>query len=303
MVNYSPRLSASLIATLGTEPQVVSSTVDLLINKGISLSEVFIVHTTSNNSFLANAINRIREDFENSIRADEISLHMVPLVDEMGQPLSDVETPRAARCVFKAIYQLIRRIKNEGNVVHLSIAGGRKTLALYAMVAAQLLFDENDRLWYLFSSGDFLSSKRLHPTPEDEASLVPIPVILWSRISPLVSDLREIDDPFEAIKQVETLRLMEKREIARSFIYGSLTPAERRVVEILVRDGLSDSEIGERLVLSPRTVEQHLRSAYVKAADHWEMENVNRAQLVTLLQYFFITQLRENPQDKNENEP
>lgn len=215
----------------------------------------------------------------------------------------DVETPQAARCAFTALYQIIRSVKRDGKIVHLSIAGGRKTLALYGMVAAQLLFDEADCLWYLFSSGDFLASKRLHPASEDVVTLVPIPVILWSKVSPFVSDLREVKDPFEAVKQVEELQLIEKRDYARSFIYGSLTPAERRVVEILVRDGLSDSEIGERLVLSPRTVEQHLRSAYAKAADHWEMENVNRAQLVTLLQYFFITQLRENPQDKSGIEP
>ncbi len=298
MVNYSPRISASFIATLGTEPQVVSSAVDLLINKGILLSEVIVLHTTSNNSLMINAIDRLKEDFSNSTYPDGLALRMVSLTDELGHPLSDVETPQAARSAFKTLYQLIRSVKKGGNVVHLSIAGGRKTLALYGMVAAQLLFDENDHLWYLFSSGDFLSSKRLHPTPKDDVSLVPVPVILWSEVSPLAADLREIEDPFEAIKQIEELQLTEKRDNARSFMYGSLTPAERKVVEILVRDGLSDVDIANRLVLSSRTVEQHLRSAYSKAAAHWEMENVSRAQLVTLLQYFVITQIRENPQDK-----
>ncbi len=222
---------------------------------------------------------------------------MVPLVDDLGHPLSDVETPQAAQSAFKALYQLIRSVKKRGNVIHLSIAGGRKTLALYAMVAAQLLFDENDRLWYLFSSGDYLASKRLHPSPNDDVSLVPIPVILWSKVSPMAAQLREVDDPFEAIQRIEDLRLQEKLENAREFINGSLTQAEKRVVEILVRDGLSDVEIAERLFLSPRTVEQHLRSAYLKAAAHWGLKNVNRAQLVALLQYFFITRLGENTQD------
>ena len=299
MVDYSPRLSASFIATLGTEPQVVSAALDLLINQGVLLSEIIVIHTTSSNPLISNAIKCLREDFSKSNYPGKFAFRMVPLVDDLGHPLSDVETPQAAQSAFKALYQLIRSIKKSGNVVHLSIAGGRKTLALYGMVAAQLLFDETDHLWYLFSSGDFLASKRLHPTSNDDVTLVPIPIILWSEVSPLAADLREIDDPFEAIKQVENLQLIEKRDNARSFIYGSLTPAERRAVEILVRDGLSDVEIADRLFLSPRTVEQHLRSAYSKAAAHWEMENVSRAQLVTLLQYFFITQLRENPQDKN----
>lgn len=297
MVKYSPRISASFIATLGAEPQVVSAALDLLINQGVLLSELIVIHTTSSNPLISNAINRLKEDFSNSEYSRKLALHMVPLVDDLGHPLSDVETPQAAQSAFKALYQLIRSVKKRGNVIHLSIAGGRKTLALYAMVAAQLLFDENDRLWYLFSSGDYLASKRLHPSPNDDVSLVPIPVILWSKVSPMAAQLREVDDPFEAIQRIEDLRLQEKLENAREFINGSLTQAEKRVVEILVRDGLSDVEIAERLFLSPRTVEQHLRSAYLKAAAHWGLKNVNRAQLVALLQYFFITRLGENTQD------
>ncbi len=170
-------------------------------------------------------------------------------------------------------------------------------MALYGLAAAQLLFDENDRLWHLFSAGDYLASKRLHPQPEDEAVLVPVPIILWNQFSPLASELIAIEDPYEALARVEALKLQEKRDSARTFILGSLTPAEQRVVEILVKEGLSDQEIAERLSLSPRTVEQHLRSAYSKAADHWETVDVNRAQLVGLLQYYYVTQLRENPDD------
>jgi DNA-binding CsgD family transcriptional regulator len=56
---------------------------------------------------------------------------------------------------------------------------------------------------------------------------------------------------------------------------------------LLVRDGLSQNEIAEHLSLSPRTVEQHLRSAYRKAADHWQLESMNQTQLVRLLMPFW----------------
>jgi DNA-binding CsgD family transcriptional regulator len=44
---------------------------------------------------------------------------------------------------------------------------------------------------------------------------------------------------------------------------GELTPQERQIA-LLVRDGLSNPEVGAHLFLSPRTVEWHLRKIFAK---------------------------------------
>jgi DNA-binding NarL/FixJ family response regulator len=44
---------------------------------------------------------------------------------------------------------------------------------------------------------------------------------------------------------------------------GELTPAERRVAE-LAADGLSNKEIARDLVVTVRTVEEHLKNVYAK---------------------------------------
>jgi DNA-binding NarL/FixJ family response regulator len=42
-----------------------------------------------------------------------------------------------------------------------------------------------------------------------------------------------------------------------------LTPQQRQIA-LLVREGLSNPEVGSRLFLSPRTVEWHLRKIFLK---------------------------------------
>ena len=54
-----------------------------------------------------------------------------------------------------------------------------------------------------------------------------------------------------------------RKRTAEASAHGELTEQERQVA-LLVRDGFSNPEIGTRLVLSPRTVEWHLRKIFVK---------------------------------------
>jgi len=280
---------AVLIATLGSEPQVVTAAFDLLQARYLSLRQVIVLHTTAPGAVAA-AVETLRR----AAPTLPVPLTLLPITDQ-GQPLIDVETPQASQAALRALYQQLRQAKMQGWQVHLLIAGGRKTLAIFGMVAAQMLFDEEDRLWHLFSSGEFLASRRLHPGPGDEVHLVEIPVIRWSQLSPVFGELAQIDDPFLALERIRGLQIHEKIAHARAFVEGRLSAAERRVVQALVEEGLSDQEIGERLALSPRTVERHLRSSYSKAAEHWGAAAFTRAGLVAVLQLYYSFQIGGKP--------
>lgn len=286
---------AILIATLGTEPQVVTAALDLLLAQGEAISEAWVLHTSSLLPALTQAVHSLRQAFEQPPYADHITLNLVSLLDEDGHALQDVETHQDARAAFRVLYRQVREAKLGDYRVHLLVAGGRKTLAVFGMATAQMLFDEEDRLWHLYSAGEFLHSRRLHPQPDDQVHLIPIPLIRWSQVTPLLTDLSHLEDPYQAVARVQQLQLAHKIEQARSLVLGALTPAERLVVKLLVREGLGDSEIAERLSLSPRTVEQHLRSAYQKAAHHWELADVNRAQLIALLNFYYSLENTGNP--------
>lgn len=283
-------MRSTLIATLGSEPQVVTLALDLLRARGESVGSVSVLHTARVNPPTDAALARIEAEFA----PENAALRLVELATAAG-PLADVDSEAGMRAAFRELYGLVRRAKLAGGKVHLLIAGGRKTMALYGMAAAQLLFDDADRLWYLVSTGRLLAEKRMRLVPGDECRLVAIPVIQWRAVSPVLTALREVENPFEAVERVQRLRLSEQLEDARAFVLGALTGAERRVVELLVREGLPDAGIAERLSVTPRTVGTHLEHVYAKARARWDLETVNRSQLVGLLSYYYT--LTENRED------
>ena len=292
----------TLIATLGSEPQVVTVALDLLIAKGEPVQKVAVIHSTPKiPGPILEALRILGETFSKEQKYKNISFHPIPILDGQGRPLADIADPNEVQFAFQTLYKVIRESKLAGDQIHLCIAGGRKTLAVFGMAAAQLLFDEEDHLWHLYSAGDFLASRRLHPRPNDQVHLIPIPVMLWSQVSPVLSDMSLVEDPWEFVEMARRRQIKSRIEQARIFVLGSLTTAEQRVVRLLVYEGLSDSDIAERLTLSPRTVEQHLRAAYRKAANYWELPEVTRTHLIALLNLYFSLELRENPHDKQKN--
>lgn len=279
--------ASTLIATLGSEPQVVTATLDLLLQRGEPILETVVVHTTPTQLPMHQVLLTLNQAFAQPPYATQVRLTCVSLRDGAGELLEDILSAEHAQVLFNTLYAQVLHAKQRGRRVHLSIAGGRKTMAIYGMLAAQLLFDEQDCLWHLYSSGDFLQSKRLHPQADDQVALVEVPVLSWEVVSPAFTELSRVEDAFQVVERFRRLRLQEKLERCRSFVLGALTPAEQRVVSLLVCHGLSDQELAEKLHISPRTVETHLRSAYLKAANHWALESVSRTQLIALLNWYY----------------
>ncbi len=282
-----------LIATLGSKAQIVTLTLDLLQQQNDLPGEVVVVHTWRDRFETAQALARLQADLP--LTYPRLTYRTLELCGESG-PLRDVTAPQEVACAFRALYAEVRAAKLADRVVHMQIAGGRRTLTVFGMATAQLLFDEGDRLWHLSSQPELEASGRLHAGPGEWARLIPIPVVLWGRLSPVFEQLSTVADPFEATERLRQYRLRERWDAARTFVLGSLSGAEQRVAELLAREGLTDAEIAVRLSLSPRTVERHLGEIYLKAAAHWDLSSVNRAQLITLVHlYYSMTPALQTP--------
>lgn len=279
-----PEPACTLIVPLGSKAQLITLGLDCLREQGDPPQSLLVVHTFASRPETAQALERLHADLPATYPG--LSFRTLEL-SENGIPLKDVTAPDDVEAAFRVLYAEVRAIKLREERIQLLISGGRRTLTVFSMAVAQMLFDDDDRLWHLASHLDLEASGELHAASGQWARLIPIPVITWGRLSPVFDVLRTVDNPFEAANRLAELRLREQWDLARIFVLTGLSGAERPVVELLVRDGLSQNEIAERLTLSPRTVEQHLRSAYRKAADHWELESVNQTQLVRLLMPFW----------------
>jgi len=277
-------VSVVLMATLGSKAQLITLTLDCLYQQGIWPEEVVVFHTWRERPETFAAIERLLAEFAQTPSAPPC--RFIELRNDKGA-LRDVTQPDEVESAFRQMYAEVRAAKLRGQHVHLLISGGRRTLTVFGMAVAQMLFDDEDRLWHLASHPDLEASGALHAGPGEWVRLIPIPVIPWGRLSPVFDALREVTDPFEASRRLAELRLREQWDAARIFLLTKVSAAEREVLDLLGRDGLSQAEIAGRLSLSPRTVESHLRSAYRKAAEHWQVEDVNQAQLVRLLAPFY----------------
>ncbi|NSW52340.1 MAG: hypothetical protein HPY85_07540 [Anaerolineae bacterium] len=276
---------------------MITSTVDLLIRTGQQIKCLVVFHTDAGLDPIANSLVRLKAEIDSGVYAG-LQVVYEEIVDHLGHPLSDFDDTTGTESFFRMFYRVLWRLKQQNARVHICASGGRKTMSIYAMVAAQLLFDEDDRFWHLFSGGNFLKEKRLHPQLEDLAELIEVPVIHWGLLSPVVSTLRKVEDPYQAIAAIRELQLRQKWSLADQFVQNQLTPAQRSVVALLVREGLSDQQIADRLVLSARTIERHLGDAYQRATDFWGFrERVSRSQLITLLQLYYSTRLGDIPHD------
>ena len=177
-------------------------------------------------------------------------------------------------------------------------------MAVYAMVAAQLLFDEDDRVWHLLTEGWKPGDERvMHVRNGAKAQLIPVPVLRWSAVSPVFTQLALKEDPWEAIHAQRNMKQEEDRLRKREFLNHGLTPAEREVVRLACR-GLDNAAIARHLHKSEKTVANQFTSIYDKLHE-WrgfrEDIPVSRAVLVAdFAPYFqqFLGKTYEKGNDK-----
>lgn len=273
-------MAEALIATLGSEAQVVTIVLDLLAAAGHSVAVLRVIHTDARQEPTRSALARLRPEIAQYPHLD----YREVAVTFLGEPLADIENEPGAQATFATIYEEARRCKVAGHRLHICVAGGRKVMAVYGMTTAQLLFDEEDRLWHLVSFGALLAERRMHLQTGDRALLIPIPVLGWSDVPATLTEVGRADSAVVAVRAAQMRKQAQGAQRVVAFVEQTLTPKEREVARLgTLNPDWTYEQIALFLGKRPRTVDSQLQAVYRKLEEAFGIQGASRGAMMRML--------------------
>lgn len=167
----------TLVVVTGMSPQVVTETTYALAvaTKPAWLPTEVRLVTTRKGARIAERdllqsgggwFHRLRRDYQlPAIDFDAQSIHTLSQDD--GEPMDDIQTPADNTAAADAITQLLCELtRDDEGALHVSIAGGRKTMGFYLGYALSLYGRAQDRLSHVLVSPPYESHPEFfYPTP------------------------------------------------------------------------------------------------------------------------------------------
>ncbi len=173
---YPPRARRILLSVTGLTPQVVTETLYAAMREGRDAlpTEVHVLTTAEGADRMRLALLSDEPGWFRRLQADYglppidfTADHIHVLVGRDGQPLADIRSADDNAGAADQVADWVRRLTlDEASQLHVSLAGGRKTLGFFAGHALSLWGRDGDRLSHVLVSEPFESSwEFFYPTP------------------------------------------------------------------------------------------------------------------------------------------
>jgi CRISPR-associated protein Csx14 len=268
-----------LLATLGGQPQVVTFTLDLLLQRGIPIQDVIIVHP-ANYPHLEQAVDRISAEFPGDMykQSNQPIRLRRRVLRHYGHPLADIIDEQSADGALNAMDELIYELKQQRYNIHFSISGGRRLIGYLSFSAALLNFGPTDHLWHIHTPEEVkLKAKNgaiMHAQPEDHVRLIEVP---FARLSQPIL-LRLLSSEPGNVRQV--LSEQEKRERAEQqqrcqSVTERITPTQLKVLRAFAR-GLHPSDVALELKREMTTISSHTHKLLGECRNTWGISERKR---------------------------
>jgi CRISPR-associated protein (TIGR02584 family) len=223
-----------LLAVTGLSPQVVTETLYALAVAGDppwQPTEIHLITTAEGKrraelallSELPGWFHRLCRD----LRLPEIAFdsdHIHCITGRDGRPLDDIRTPGDNEQAADYITEQVRRFTaDESSALHVSIAGGRKTMGYYLGYALSLFGRPQDRLSHVLVSEPFESSwDFFYPTPYSQ--------VIQTRDQNL-ADARDAEVTLAEIPFVSLRHGLDERLLAGGARFSEAVAAARRSLQ------------------------------------------------------------------------
>ena len=176
-----------LVAVTGLSPQIVTETLYALTieqKPPFVPTEVRLITTEKGAELALDKLLRPESGWFHRLRADyglppiafeQEHVHVLKGAD--GQPLGDIRSPEDNDCAADAITDMMRGLTgDDGSALHVSIAGGRKTMGFYLGYALSLYGREQDRLSHVLVNAPYESHPEFfYPTTRSQVIYTPPP--------------------------------------------------------------------------------------------------------------------------------
>ncbi len=229
--DYARRL---LVAVTGLSPQIVTETLYALAvaqnprfiptgvrlittQEGAKRAKCSLLHAESG------WFHRLRADYDLPAIAFE-SEHIHVLKDDAGAPLSDIRTPADNARAADAITEVVRELtRDDGAALHVSIAGGRKTMGFYLGYALSLYGRQQDRLSHVLVNAPYESHREFYyPTVRSR--------VIYARPNNRPYDTRDAKVTLADIPFVRLRSVFPKDHLDGKFRFSDVVIAAQRTI-------------------------------------------------------------------------
>jgi CRISPR-associated protein Csx14 len=294
-----------LVCTLGGKAQVVTFTIDALLEQKVELGKVVVIHHASyrEDDRLRQALTiverEVHEHYQDKFTFQAIHIH------DNKVPITDLNDTPALTAVWETLGHTISGIKNHHREIHFCFTGGRRLLAMQAMSVLSLHATLSDSVWHL-SIPDLLrqqsgTNKILHATttPKSESPhLVRVPLVPWPHF---FKGLRELlaFNPEDAMK-FSNMVLDQHDEALCQKVWTSLTPSLRDTLCYLVKSK-SPQDVACELGINLGSVRGYIADIRQECRNAWALDPKAHVSFDWMQQKFgpYIDKLMRNTRKDN----
>lgn len=167
-----------LVAVTGMSPQIITETLFALYQKNWLPEEIFVLTTAIGRQQITRNLldnhgffHRFCEEYSVSgIKFNEENIRVI--TDQNGGELADIRTPEENNLAADQIVRFIHSLcEQEDTELHVSIAGGRKSMGFYIGYALSLFGRSQDRLSHVLVEEAFEQSREFYYSSKEDKFL------------------------------------------------------------------------------------------------------------------------------------